>query len=320
MDDRENAVLAARRIVRQRLEALQLAGVEQLPRVPVAESTGEGWAMPTTVVARSPDLAIPPTAGLSPASNGLDLRSASNASSEDPRTNPQSPQPQTPIRSTTSSMPLSPSLTLHLPLSQPYPTDLPDATAGRQQLLDDLNTEVRACTRCRELACTRKQTVFGVGNAKPRVVFFGEAPGADEDRQGEPFVGRAGQLLTKIIEACGWQRSDVYIMNVLKCRPPDNRNPSPDETTNCRPFFQRQLEILRPEYIVCAGTVPAQALLETAESVGKLRGRFHRYRDSTVLVTYHPSYLLRNPSAKKYVWDDMQMLLTKMGLPIPGIS
>ncbi len=199
-----------------------------------------------------------------------------------------------------------------------YPKDLPVATADRQALLDELNDEVRACQRCRELACTRKQTVFGVGHARPRVVFFGEAPGADEDRQGEPFVGRAGQLLTKIIEACGWQRSDVYILNVLKCRPPDNRNPSPDETENCRPFFERQLEILRPEYIVCVGTVPAQALLQTTDAVGKLRGRFHRYKDSTVLVTYHPSYLLRNPGAKKYVWDDMQMLLKQMGLPIPG--
>jgi uracil-DNA glycosylase family 4 len=215
-------------------------------------------------------------------------------------------------------MPVSPSPALPLSLSRPYPADLPTATTARQQLLDDLNTEVRACQLCRDLACTRKQTVFGVGSARPRVVFFGEAPGADEDRQGEPFVGRAGQLLTKIIEACGWQRSDVYIMNVLKCRPPDNRNPSPAETDNCRPFFERQLEILRPEYIVCVGTIPAQALLETAEPVGKLRGRFHRYRDSTVLVTYHPSYLLRNPSAKKHVWDDMQLLLKKMGLPIPG--
>jgi DNA polymerase len=167
------------------------------------------------------------------------------------------------------------------------------------------------------LASGRKQTVFGVGNPRPRVVFFGEAPGADEDRLGEPFVGRAGQLLTKIIEACGWQRSDVYIMNVLKCRPPDNRNPLPPEVDHCRPFFERQFEILRPEYIVCVGTVPAQALLETTESVGKLRGRMHRYRDSRVLVTYHPSYLLRNPSAKKYVWDDMQFLLKEMGLPIP---
>jgi len=203
------------------------------------------------------------------------------------------------------------------PLLQPYPADLPDSVAERQDLLAAVNSEVRACKLCRDLACTRKQTVFGVGHARPRVVFFGEAPGADEDRQGEPFVGRAGQLLTNIIEACGWQRSDVYIMNVLKCRPPDNRNPLPAEVENCRPFFERQFEILRPEYIVCVGTVPAQALLETAESVGKLRGRFHRHKGSTVLVTYHPSYLLRNPSAKKYVWDDMQMLLKEMGVPIP---
>ena len=201
---------------------------------------------------------------------------------------------------------------------EPFPTDLPVAAAERQKLLDELNAEVRGCTLCRELACARKQTVFGVGHARPRVAFFGEAPGADEDRQGEPFVGRAGQLLTKIIEACGWKRSDVYIMNVLKCRPPENRNPLPPEVDNCRPFFERQFEILRPEYIVCVGTVPAQALLETTDSVGKLRGRFHQYRGSKVLVTYHPSYLLRNPSAKKYVWDDMQMLLREMGLPIPG--
>jgi len=203
-------------------------------------------------------------------------------------------------------------------IRQPYPVDLPTGADGCQSLLDAMNAEVKACKLCRELAATRKQTVFGIGNPRARVVFFGEAPGADEDRQGEPFVGRAGQLLTKIIEACGWQRTDVYIMNVLKCRPPENRNPSPEETAKCRPFFERQLEILRPEYIVCVGTVPAQALLETTESVGKLRSRFHRYRDSQVLVTYHPSYLLRNPSAKKYVWDDMQLLLKEMGLPVPG--
>jgi uracil-DNA glycosylase family 4 len=207
---------------------------------------------------------------------------------------------------------------LAVPLTDVDPTELPAPAGEREQLLDELNTQVRACTLCRDLACSRKQTVFGVGSAKPRVVFFGEAPGADEDRQGEPFVGRAGQLLTKIIEACGWKRSDVYIMNVLKCRPPDNRNPLPNEVENCRSFFERQFEILRPEYIVCVGTVPAQALLKSAESVGKLRGRWHRYRDSKVLVTYHPSYLLRNPSAKKYVWDDMQVLLKEMGLPIPG--
>ena len=203
-------------------------------------------------------------------------------------------------------------------LAQSYPADLPSDAATRRKLLDELNDQVRGCKLCALLAKTRKQTVFGVGSPVARVVFFGEAPGADEDRLGEPFGGRAGQLLTKIIEACTWKREDVYIMNVLKCRPPDNRNPDPEETANCRPFFERQLEILRPEYIVCVGTVPGQALLETTESVGKLRGRFHRYRDSKVLVTYHPSYLLRNPSAKKYVWDDLQILLKDMGITVPN--
>ncbi len=205
-------------------------------------------------------------------------------------------------------------------LERPRKTAQISADVDSQKFLLELNDEVRACKLCRELACSRKQTVFGVGNPQPRVVFFGEAPGADEDRQGEPFVGRAGQLLTKIIEACGWQRSDVYIMNVLKCRPPDNRNPLPNEVENCRPFFERQFEILQPEHIVCVGAVPAQALLKTTEAVGKLRGRWHRYGDAKVLVTYHPSYLLRNPSAKKYVWDDMQVLLKEMGLPVPGKS
>ena len=205
-------------------------------------------------------------------------------------------------------------------LTRPYPTGLPDDAPSRQKLMDELNSRVRGCQLCKLLARQRTQTVFGVGSVTPRVVFFGEAPGADEDRQGEPFVGRAGQLLTKIIEACTWRREDVYILNVLKCRPPDNRNPEPEETANCRPFFERQLEILRPQYIVCVGSVPSQALLETTDSIGRLRGRFHRYRDSKVLATYHPSYLLRNPSAKKYVWDDMQLLLKDMGVAVPGKS
>jgi DNA polymerase len=302
MDERENAQFVARRILSQRLEALGRAGVQQIGRVPTIFQPA---AMP---------FGTPHATKVDNLSE--DRKTLTPALSQ--REREQSPEPLRPTSIVESTMPRSPSPALPLSLSQPYPGDLTDTVSGRQELLDTLSEEVRACKLCRELACTRKQTVFGVGHAKPRVVFFGEAPGADEDRQGEPFVGRAGQLLTKIIEACGWKRSDVYIMNVLKCRPPDNRNPSPAETDNCRPFFERQLEILRPEYIVCVGTVPAQALLETAESVGKLRGRFHRYRDSTVLVTYHPSYLLRNPSAKKYVWDDMQMLLTKMGLPIPG--
>jgi uracil-DNA glycosylase len=307
MDDRENTLQTARRIVSQRLQSLQRAGVEQIGRPPPTTLAAPvGWAVPTTEPASAAHVT-----SLPPLPQPPSLRESEPSSP--PTTSPSS-MPRSASRP--SSPPPSPPLPLSV--TQPYPTDLPKTIADRQQLLDDLNAKVRGCTLCRELACTRTQTVFGVGHAKPRVVFFGEAPGADEDRQGEPFVGRAGQLLTKIIEACGWARSDVYIMNVLKCRPPDNRNPLPQETDNCRQYFERQFEILRPEYIVCAGTIPAQALLETDISVGKLRGRFHKYRNSTVLVTYHPSYLLRNPSAKKYVWDDMQMLLKEMGLPVPG--
>jgi DNA polymerase len=292
MENNQEALIHGRLALAQQLESLHRAGVQQVRKIPPPKARAADG--PTNVAA---------------------VRAVSRPL---PR-----PEP-TPLREETEmprAKPAAPTIAAQLPgaglLAQPYPADLPQAAADRQRLLDELNAQVRGCKLCKELACTRKQTVFGVGNARPRVVFFGEAPGADEDRQGEPFVGRAGQLLTKIIEACTWKREDVYILNVLKCRPPENRNPLPGETDNCRPFFERQFEILRPEYIVCVGTVPAQALLETQESVGKLRGRWHRYRGSKVLVTYHPSYLLRNPAAKKYVWDDMQMLLREMGIPIP---
>lgn len=180
-----------------------------------------------------------------------------------------------------------------------------------------LREEVAGCTRCAHLAATRTQTVFGVGDPQARLCFFGEAPGADEDRQGEPFVGRAGQLLTRIIEACGMKRSEVYILNVLKCRPPENRNPEPGEVANCREYFERQLAAIGPLFICCLGKVAAQALLQTDEAIGRLRGRWFDYRGARVMCTYHPSYLLRNPDAKKYTWDDMKMLLAEMGLPAP---
>jgi uracil-DNA glycosylase family 4 len=286
MEDQSAALAAARQLVAQRLESLERAGVQQIGKVPAATA--------------------PRLAGVTTQATSI-VPPASSARST-------SPTPQdAPMSRVKPALPLAGVSRL----TQPYPTGLPSDAAGRRQLLEELNDQVRGCKLCALLAKTRMQTVFGVGNPLARVVFFGEAPGADEDRQGEPFVGRAGQLLTKIIEACTWKRDDVYILNVLKCRPPDNRNPDPEETANCRPFFERQLEILRPKYIVCVGTVPGQALLETTESVGKLRGRFHRYRDSKVLVTYHPSYLLRNPSAKKYVWDDMQILLKDMGVELP---
>lgn len=188
--------------------------------------------------------------------------------------------------------------------------------AERPSALATIACEVSGCTRCPVLASTRTQTVFGVGNPGARLCFMGEAPGADEDAQGEPFVGRAGQLLNKIIEACRLRREDVYILNTIKCRPPQNRNPLPDEVANCREYLDRQLEIIRPEFICCLGAVAAQALLGTELSIGRMRKRFFDYRGSRVLCTYHPAYLLRNPAAKKDVWEDMQLLMREMGVDL----
>jgi DNA polymerase len=162
----------------------------------------------------------------------------------------------------------------------------------------------------------RTQTVFGVGNNTPRICFFGEAPGADEDRLGEPFVGRGGQLLNKMIVACGLKREEVYIFNVLKCRPPDNRNPLPDEVAHCRGYFERQFEILRPEIICCLGAVASQALLSTDRGIGKLRGRFHDYQGIPVVCTYHPAYLLRNPAAKSDAWEDLKLMMRRLGVEL----
>lgn len=195
---------------------------------------------------------------------------------------------------------------------------LPVPKEDPAEALNLLRNEVSVCMRCPELVGNRTQTVFGVGNIRPRLCFFGEAPGADEDRLGEPFVGRAGELLDKIIRACTLKREDVYILNVLKCRPPGNRNPMPDEVANCRRYFERQLEILQPEYICCLGASAAQTLLRTTQAVGRLRGTFHEYRGSKVMVTYHPAYLLRSPNQKKATWQDMKMLMADMGLKLPA--
>jgi len=188
-------------------------------------------------------------------------------------------------------------------------TDAPAALAV-------LAEQVSGCTRCPELAAARTHAVFGVGRPDARICFFGEAPGADEDASGEPFVGRAGQLLTKIIEACRLRRDDVYILNVLKCRPPGNRTPLPDEVANCRGYFERQFELIAPEYICCLGTSAAQALLQTGEPIGRLRKRWFSYGAAKVICTYHPSYLLRNPAAKRDVWDDMRAMMADMGVEL----
>ncbi len=194
-----------------------------------------------------------------------------------------------------------------------------DAGVDRRQSLSVLAAEVKNCTRCPELAATRTQTVFADGSPSAELCFLGEAPGADEDAQGLPFVGAAGQLLNRIIAACGFKREEVYICNILKCRPPGNRTPLPHEAANCRGFLERQLELVQPKYIVALGGCAATNLLQTPLSIGKLRGRFHDWRGIPVMVTYHPAYLLphRSPEKKKEVWDDMKMLLAKMGRPVP---
>jgi DNA polymerase len=198
----------------------------------------------------------------------------------------------------------------------------PEASSGehRRQELLVLSQRVAGCTRCAELVSTRTQTVFGVGPLDPELCFVGEAPGGDEDRQGEPFVGAAGQLLNRIIAAAGFKREEVYICNIMKCRPPGNRVPTPAEAGNCREYLDRQLELVRPKFICALGATAAQKLLDTTTGITRLRGRFYDYRGIPVICTFHPAALLpsRSPEKKKDVWEDMKKLLSRMGRPIPG--
>jgi DNA polymerase len=188
----------------------------------------------------------------------------------------------------------------------------------RPAQLAALAAQVAVCTRCPHLAASRTQTVFGVGSPTARLMFVGEAPGADEDRKGIPFVGRAGMLLTDMItKGMGLSRDDVYIANVLKSRPPENRTPEPPEIANCLPYLERQIEIIRPAFLCLLGKVAASALLDTTLSLARLRGKWHKFRGIPTVVTYHPAYLLRNPVDKKKAWDDLQMLMKAMDLKPP---
>ena len=186
--------------------------------------------------------------------------------------------------------------------------------SSSRQTLDQLKASVQDCTRC-ALHTGRTQVVFGVGDPEADLVFVGEAPGRDEDHQGEPFVGKAGQLLTRIIEAINLRRDQVYLLNVVKCRPPNNRNPHPDELAACRPILQAQLECLKPRVICALGAFAAQALLQTDERISRLRGRFHMLGTISVRPTYHPAYLLRNPQEKRAVWEDMQAIQRLLAQP-----
>lgn len=197
-------------------------------------------------------------------------------------------------------------------------------TCGDKAGLEEIAAEAQSCRSC-GLGSLRKNAVPGEGSPKARIVFVGEAPGADEDAQGRPFVGRAGKLLDDIIKGCGLKRSDVFICNILKCRPPDNRDPRPDEIIKCLPYLQRQLELINPEIVVALGAHAARTLLNTNQSIGQLRGRFHDYYTGfgrpliKLMPTYHPAYLLRNYSGenRRRVWEDMKKVLAELNLPIP---
>jgi len=188
----------------------------------------------------------------------------------------------------------------------PIPSAAP--AAGKPGRLEALREELEGCGRC-SLGTRRRCLVFGEGNPRAELVFVGEAPGADEDEQGRPFVGAAGQLLTKIIVAMGLKREDVYICNILKCRPPGNRNPLPEEIAACEPFLIRQLEAISPRIICALGSFAAHTLLQSEAPITVLRGRFHSYQGIPLMPTFHPAYLLRNPGAKKQVWEDVQEIM-----------
>ena len=190
--------------------------------------------------------------------------------------------------------------------------------ADPAQALRVIREDLGDCTRCRLHKQGRKQIVFGVGNPKADLMFIGEAPGADEDQQGEPFVGRAGQLLNNMIKAMGLRREDVYIANIIKCRPPGNRTPERDECETCSPFLMRQIAVIRPKAIVALGAVAAKTLLAINAPMSEFRGRWYDFRGTKLAVTYHPAFLLRDPRQKKETWKDLQMVMTELGLPIPA--
>src|SRR5436305_8680071 len=209
-----------------------------------------------------------------------------------------------------------------LPCTSASPTQ-PDVSAESaeemtaEQALRIVREDLGDCTRCVLHKQGRKQIVFGVGNPRAELMFIGEAPGADEDIQGEPFVGRAGQLLTNMIKAMGLGREDVYIANIIKCRPPGNRTPERDECETCSPFLMRQIAVIKPKVIVALGAVASKTLLAMNSSMGELRGRWYDFRNTKLAVTYHPAFLLRDPRQKKETWKDLQMVMKELGLALP---
>jgi uracil-DNA glycosylase family 4 len=305
-----------RRVVTGRLESLQRAGVQQLPKARERVVAASAAVAVPAVVDASPvvsPIAAEPVQVVPPVLTPVEAAPVAAAPSLITEEEAMPRKSSTTVSAAAPAVKSAWSRGGGAMFEEAADAKWPPSTAATLAILQK---EVAPCTRCGELAATRTQTVFGVGNPKTRLCFLGEAPGADEDRLGEPFVGRGGQLLNKIIEACKLKREDIYILNMLKCRPPGNRNPSPEELVNCRPYLERQLELLAPEYICCLGAVASQNLLGTTTAIGKLRGKFHQYRGAKVVCTFHPAYLLRNPAAKKDCWDDMKFLMRDLGVEL----
>ena len=311
MSDRQSIQLA----IQQTLENYQRCGLSWIPN---SDTLPDAWTEALSALESRSTTGEVTTQPSSPAIPGAQTSTGSTRPSPaSPLTAPQSSTtPPSPTSVAASHVPAAPSVQPSTAGSGQWDTEELDDTA-RRNLFQILDQDIRGCQKCSEICSRRQQTVFGVGPIRPTVCFMGEAPGADEDKQGEPFVGRAGQLLTRIISAMQLRREDVYILNALKCRPPGNRTPLPNEINNCQPFVETQLETLRPKYIVCLGSVAVRSLLKRDTPVGQLRGKFFDYRGAKVIVTYHPSYLLRNEDAKRLVWEDMQILMRELGIEVP---
>ncbi|CAN5827816.1 uracil-DNA glycosylase [soil metagenome] len=288
-----------RRMVRQilqRLESLGRAGIDRIPRPPDRPASSVRSKM---------------------------IETNSNLQEVEPRT-PQQTVAQPPRQEPQTARPLPPKPPVTPP---PVAASLFDSEVKstpalpaevRPAALEVIAAEVAACTRCPILVANRTQTVFGEGNPNARLMFIGEGPGATEDQTGRPFVGRAGELLNDMItKGMGLKREEVYIANIIKCRPPENRDPANDEVRNCIGYLERQIEIIQPEYLCLLGRPASQALLNTALPLSRLRGRWNRYKTIPAIATYHPAYLLRNPADKRKAWEDLQMLMQAMGLKAP---
>lgn len=311
------------RALRERLEADAMLGIRAVPIPRALLARLMHGTRPTGRAAAAPGPGQPPVPPRrsAPGTAPPPPPAARPTSPLAPRIRP--PAPAQPGRNTPTASPADP--------IAPIRIDAPDRHAALR-ILDEQH--VRSCTRCSELAQTRTQTVFGSGNPDTRLVFVGEAPGEDEDRQGLPFVGRSGQLLTRMIAAMGLDREkDVYICNVLKCRPPNNRTPTPQESACCWPYLAEQLRLIAPRVIVSLGNPAARALLKTTQGISQLRGAWHELRIDgleqpiRVMPTYHPSYLLRQgerdaagrpPKARQEAWNDLKLVMQELGLPIPG--